>query len=194
MLYYLRGTLAMLGESFAVVECAGVGYRLAISGSTFGKLSSRAGEEIRLYCHMSVRDDGAELFGFYDEDELALFKRLITVSGVGPKGAMAILGTLDAPALSSAVAAGDAKRIASAPGVGLKTAQKIIIELKDRLPQTAEAAYAGAPAGGRLSQVVDTLTLYGFSRAQVSEALRQVDPSLPLEQIIGETLKILGKS
>lgn len=193
MIYYLNGTLTLLKNDLAVVECGGVGYSAGISVSTASKLSGLLGKTVRLYTYLALREDNAELFGFYDEDELSLFKRLIAVSGIGPKGAISILGTHTSENLRAAIASGDAKTIAQAPGIGLKTAQKLIIELKGRIDMSELGIDASGPEGDKLSQVVDTLTLYGFARTQIISAVKRQDASLPLEQLINATLKTLGR-
>ena len=145
---------------------------------------------------MAVSEDNISLYGFSDEDELCLFTRLISVSGIGPKAAISILGTLSPDDLRSAIANNDAKTIAQAQGVGLKTAQKLIIELKDKISLddiSAPAASSGSANGEKIQQVVDTLTLYGFQRGKVIEVLKKLDTSLPLEELISQTLRILGK-
>lgn len=141
---YFKGTLAFLRTDAAVVECGGVGYRLAVSASTHAKLSPLLGREATLFAYLAVREDAMELYGFSDETERALFIHLLSVSGVGPKAALSVLSTLPADRLAVCVAAGDAKAIASAPGVGLKTAQKIILELKDKLAKEFASRRAAA--------------------------------------------------
>ncbi len=196
MFYYLRGTLTVLQPDFAVLDCGGVGYRLTVPASTFAALSPKLHGEALLYTHLAVREDAVELYGFATEEELHLFRRLISVSGIGPKGASAILSVMTVEEFTRACADGDYKALSRAPGVGAKTAQRVILELKDKLPA------AGLPAGGNvgsaggagsvLSQVTDTLLLYGFSREQIQNATRGLDTRQPLETLIAETLRILA--
>lgn len=197
MIYYVRGTLALLGKDYAVIDVSGVGYRVFVTSSCTGKLSTKTGSEVTVYTYYNVREDAAELYGFLETAELGLFGSLITVSGVGPKAAMAVLGTLGADRLVSALSSSDAKLIATSPGVGLKTAQKIILELKDKIGGVPGAADdyspSGQDTGGTLGTVVDTLTLYGFSRQQILQAIKNVDMNAAIEVIIADTLKILGK-
>ncbi|MBQ9848685.1 MAG: Holliday junction branch migration protein RuvA [Clostridia bacterium] len=194
MIHYVSGRLAKLTGSYAVVDCGGVGFKIGISFSTGAKLSPLSGKNVLLYTYMAVSEDNMSLYGFFEEDELELFKMLISVSGVGPKGAMSILGTLSPDELRSAVAHGDAKTIASAQGIGLKTAQKLIIELKDKLGAgSAEIPASSAANSEKVTQVVDTLALYGFPRAKVIETLKKLDTSLSLEELLSQTLRILGK-
>lgn len=199
MLHYLSGTLASVTNEYAVIDCNGVGFKVGISVSTASKLSMNIGKSAKLYTFMSVSENDISLYGFYDEDELSLFGLLKSVSGIGPKSAISILGALSPNDLRYAVFNNDAKMIAQAPGVGLKTAQMLIIKLKDKLGSGAEElAVSGgntpsAGSGEKLSQVIDTLTLYGFPRAKVVETLKRQDTSLPLEELISATLRTLGK-
>ncbi|MDD5916446.1 MAG: Holliday junction branch migration protein RuvA [Clostridiales bacterium] len=197
MFRYIRGTLAELYPDFAVIDCGGVGFRLTVSGTTFAALSPLYGSEAKLFSYMAVREDAAELYGFADEDELSAFKRLIAVPGVGPKAAMSVLSAFTPGALAAAVAASDAKSITRANGIGLKTAQKIIIELKDRLASELSVSPAedgfSAAASGSGGDAVDALAVLGYSRTEAVEALRGINPSLPLEEIIGQALKKLAK-
>ena len=193
---YFKGTLAFLRTDAAVVECGGVGYRLAVSASTHAKLSPLLGREATLFAYLAVREDAMELYGFSDETERALFVHLLSVSGVGPKAALSVLSTLPADRLAVCVAAGDAKAIASAPGVGLKTAQKIILELKDKLAKefaSGEPLPDGVPSDGAddASDAVNALVVLGYSRAQALGALKGLDSALPLEIRIREALKKL---
>ncbi|MBO4453329.1 MAG: Holliday junction branch migration protein RuvA, partial [Clostridia bacterium] len=176
MIHYISGKLDSVTGEYAVIDCSGVGFRIGVSVSTASKLAPDIGKQVRLYTYMSVTENDISLYGFYDEDELELFVQLKSVSGIGPKTAVAILGTLSPSDLRSAVASNDAKLIAQAPGVGLKTAQMLIIKLKDKVGgiEFAPQSKAGAPAKGeKMRQVVDTLTLYGFRREKVIEALKR---------------------
>ncbi len=194
MFYYLRGKLTVLQNDLAVLDCGGVGYKLTIPASTFAALSSKLKQEALLYTHLALREDAADLYGFATEQELELFRKLISVSGIGPKGASAILSVLTAEEFVRACAQGDYKAIARAPGVGTKTAQRVILELKDKvadgLPVSGDLP--GVPTGGNVNQVVDTLVLYGFSKEQIKDAMRGMNLSLPLEDMIAETLRILA--
>ncbi|MBO4367049.1 MAG: Holliday junction branch migration protein RuvA [Clostridia bacterium] len=195
MFYYLKGTLAYLTNDCAVIDCGGVGYKLTVSATTSAKTASLVGKEALLYTYLAVREDAVDLFGFSGEDELGLFKMLISVSGIGPKGAMAILGYYEPDSLRTIIYTGDAKSLSRAPGIGAKTAQRIIVDLKDKLGSAPESDFspAGGPtAGSAASQVIDTLLLYGFERRQIEEALKKQDPSEPLEQLVADTLRTLG--
>ena len=174
MISYIRGTLVYLEpeESLVVVETGGVGYGILISGKDLDLLPSH-GEEIRLYTYLQVKEDGLQLYGFLTREDQKLFRMLIGVSGIGPKGALGILSALSADDLRFAVLADDARAIAKAPGIGHKTAQKLILELKDKLKleDAFEAKLAkadlqtGAAAGltEAKNEAVEALTALGYS-------------------------------
>ncbi len=196
MIHFIHGSLAQLNGDFAVIDCGGVGFKMGISVATGSKLSQKIGKDVLLYTYMAVSEDNISLYGFSEEDELNLFTRLISVSGIGPKAAISILGTFSPDELRSCIASNDAKTISRAPGVGLKTAQKLIIELKDKIgagDAVITTSNSGAANSEKFTQVIDTLAVYGFPRAKVTEVLKKLDPSLPLEELIAQTLRILGK-
>lgn len=199
MFYYIKGKLITLGTDFAAIDCGGVCYKLMVSAVSQGALAPKIGSEVLLYTYLNVREDAMELFGFSTEQENDCFKLLITVSGVGPKAAMAILSALSPERLTSAIVNGDARAVSSAQGVGLKTAQKIILELKDKFGKlgfesTAESVIeTGSVGGGNLAAAKDTLVVMGYTKAEAEAALKTVDRSLSLEEMIREGLKKLVK-
>lgn len=203
MISYIRGTLAYLDpeESLAVVETAGVGYGICLSGRDL-ELLPGSGEEIRLYTHLQVKEDSWQLYGFLTREDQKLFKMLIGVSGIGPKGALGILTALSADELRFAVLADDAKAIAKAPGIGNKTAQKLILELKDKLKleDAFEARLARSelkPEAGASdlteakNEAVEALTALGYSAADALRAVRQVEltEEMSVEDILKAALK-----
>ena len=201
MFYFIKGELALLDPGFAVVDACGVGYKLTISGTTYSALPHITGTEapkVKLYSHLSVREDSIELYGFATSEECELFKSLISVSGVGPKGAVAILSTLSAERLVLAVTQSDAKAISASPGIGLKTAQKIIIELKDKLSRADLGAahdadaYADVPGTGMTGEAIDALVVLGYSKNEASRAVAKCKATT-VEGIIREALKLLMK-
>ena len=197
MFYYIKGILSELWQEKIVIEAAGVGYMLSVSTSTASKLAQSRGKEVTVYCAMGQKDDLPELYGFISADELELFKKLVTVSGIGPKGAMSVLGIMSAEQLISAISSGDHRQISRAPGVGAKTAQKIVLELKDKIRKTygdVSAVPEQNADTAELAAVVDTLMVYGFKREQIERALSQVDRTLPTEKLLGETLRVLGNN
>ena len=193
MFYYIKGRLVKLATDFAAVDCGGVGYKLWVSGSTYNDLAPNFDKEVLLYTYLNVREDLMELYGFSTEEEPGLFKLLIGVSGVGPKAAGAILTGLTVQSLTAAINAGDAKAISRAQGVGLKTAQKIILELSGKLA-VIESNEGGAPITGNVdSDALDALTVLGFRRDEATAALKGLPDSLSLEEKIGEALKRLNR-
>lgn len=205
MYYYLNGALALLEPDRAVIDCAGVGYLVSITRKTYDSLSSggafrasgnTVGKTVKLFTHHLVREDAAELYGFYSEHERDLFKMLIAVSGVGPKAALAVLSTLSGDAFIAAVASQDAKAIATAPGVGLKSAQKIILELKDKLASwdTVSEVLPGegtpAASGDTVKEAVNALVVLGYSRAEAVTAVRKASGTT-LEELIRSALATL---
>ncbi len=210
MFYYISGKLAHLETGVAVLDAGGVGYKLTISGTTYDAMpANRSVKEpptVLLYTYMAVREDGIELFGFASETELASFKLLISVSGVGPKAAMSILSLLSPERFALAVCTEDKKTIAKANGIGPKTAARIILELKDKLMKehageelsaisgVSEAAVTTPGKRGKLTEATDALLVLGYSRAEAASALKDIDTeSMELEEIIRMTLKKLMK-
>lgn len=208
MFYYLCGKLALLKNDLAVIDVGGVGYSLTISGTTYEAMPANRSVKdpptIKLFTHMAVREDGIELFGFATETELATFRLLITVSGVGPKAAMAILSHLSPEKFALAVCTDDKKTISKASGIGPKTAARIILELQDKLlkqtpPEQTQAAISTAitspgTSKGKLSEAQDALTVLGYSRSEALNALQGLDVSgMEIEDIIRAALKKLMK-
>lgn len=210
MFYYLKGALAKLDVNFAVIDCAGVGYKLTISGTSHEALGKKLSEgsepEVKLYTHLAVREDDVELFGFATETELSTFRMLISVSGVGPKAAMSILSILTPEKFALAACTNDTKAISKASGVGAKTAARIVLELHDKLQKqmdtlppsdlfdTADGAVTvGVPGNkGKLAEAQDALMVLGYSRSEASSALKNIDVTgLDLEGIIKAALKNL---
>lgn len=200
MFYFINGTLALLKPSLAVVSAGGVGFKLTISDNTHAALAGKEKTEVRLFTHLSVREDDMELFGFFTEQELDAFKLLITVSGVGPKAAMAILSAFTPDKFVLAVATEDKKSIAKANGIGPKTAARIILELHDKLSApaggTLDAALAGAvplPKGdGKMNEAQEALAVLGYNRTQILSALGAIDTAhMEVEDIIRAALKKL---
>ena len=179
MFYYISGKLAMLMPGFAVIDAGGVGYRLSISQNTYDSLPRSAADAekvVKLYTWMAVREDDVELFGFASETELSSFKMLLTVSGVGPKAALSILSLLTPEKFALAVCTEDKKTIAKANGVGPKTAARIILELKDKLPgMTGEEMLALLATDGMLVKrpllILEDQVLVGFKSAEWAAAL-----------------------
>ena len=194
MIYNIKGILTYAEPTFAVVECGGVGFKCFISMTTLQQLPSPH-KEVNLYTYLAIREDAMDLYGFYEEDELEAFKLLITVSGVGPKAAMAILSALPPERLSIAVSGGDVRAIQQANGVGKKTAERVVLELKDKMGGIGGAAAAAVSEGlqaatsGKASEAVEVLVSLGFERSDAALAVSQCDPSLSVDQMINAALK-----
>lgn len=204
MFYSVKGTLVVCEPSVAVVEACGVGYQLSVSDRCFGRLQNSVGEQVLLFTHLAVREDGVELFGFEEREELELFRLLNTVSGVGPKAALSILSALSPDGVIGAVMAQDAKSLCSAQGIGNKIAQRIILELKDKLSKDktfAQVAVSAAgasvrPAGtnANVAEAVNALTVLGYPRQQAVDAFAAMDTSgRSVEALIREGLRALSK-
>ena len=200
MFYYLNGVVAEMEANLAVIDCGGVGYACATTNYTLSQL--KKGERAKLYTYMNVREDAVDLFGFSSQSELHSFKLLLGVSGVGPKAALAILSTNTPANLSMAVVMGDEKALTAAPGIGKKIAQRIILELKDKLAK--EQASFGPDTGGSVPLTVlpndkakeagAALAVLGYSGSEVAAALKGIDiDTLPLEEIIRQALKRMVK-
>ena len=198
MFYYVEGTVTVLEANLAVIDCGGVGYACATTNRTLSRL--KKGERARLYTYLHVREEIFELYGFATQSELASFRQLIGVSGVGPKAAIAILSATTPDALAMAVLTGDEKTLTAAPGIGKKIAQRIILELKDKLAQ-ADAAALGADSGAGTSvrgtktvEAASALAVLGYSQADITLALKGIDVNaLPLEEIVRQALKRMVK-
>ncbi len=198
MFYSLTGNVVYTDETSVAISCSGVAFRCYTSFNTLCKIGS-TGEKVTLYTYLSVREDALDLFGFYDTAELDCFKILIGVSGVGPKAAIAILSRLTPDKLSQSVASGDVKAITAAQGVGPKIAQRIIVELKDKLAPFASSVSSvdfsslsptGAQSGG--NDAIDALMSLGYSRSEASLAVGKLDQSLPVDELIKQALMKLA--
>ncbi|MDD6225748.1 MAG: Holliday junction branch migration protein RuvA [bacterium] len=198
MFYSVRGKLIHTEVNIAVVECAGVGYKCQTTMNTLKKL--KPDSEVTLYTYLNVREDAMELFGFATTEELGIFKTLIGVSGVGPKVGLAILSVLTPRQVALAIASNDVKSITLAQGVGNKLAQRIILELKDKLKNIASKSNSGAVSAasevvsGNIPKAIEALTVLGYTPAEVTPYLAGMDSSLPVEKLIGETLRMLGRN
>lgn len=198
MFYYVEGKVAHVEPYLAVIDCGGVGYACRTTNNTLSKI--KVGQVHRLYTHLNVGDGIFELYGFAAESELVSFRQLIGVSGVGPKAALAILSTGTPEALATAIITGNEKLLTAAPGVGKKLAQRIILELKDKVAkQQGELTLptmTGAAAGtaGKAAEAAAALGVLGYGQAEISLALKGVDvEALPLEEIVRQSLKKMVK-
>ena len=200
MYYYISGELVLADPVNAVIDAQGVGYRINISGNTLGKLAGKIGSNVRLYTHLSVKEDAMELYGFYTLEELSSFRMLISVSGVGAKSAISILSLMSPERFAQAVVNGDAKAIAKAQGIGSKTAQRIILELKDKIGKelSTDGDYAletetESSGSSNIAAATDGLLVLGYTRSEAAYALKGLDPSLDVEVLIRNALSKLMK-
>ncbi len=201
MYYYISGELVLAEPNTAVVEAGGVGYQLTISGYTLGKLAGKVGSKVKLFTHLSVREDAMELFGFSTLEELSSFRMLISVSGVGAKSAVSILSLMSPERFAAAVMNGDAKAIAKAQGIGGKTAARVILELKDKIKGSIATEDGGSFGGedilpvneNNINEAANALMVLGYTRAEAAYALKGADPSADLEVLIKTALTKLMK-
>ena len=198
MIYSLRGKLLSVEPNLAVVECAGVGYAVRTSSVTVSRLPS-LGSETMLYTYLHVSENAIDLFGLVDSNELSCFKMLITVTRVGPKAALSVLSNVTPERFALCVASGDAKTISKAPGIGLKTAQRIILELKDKMSrEAAETGFAESFSGeipadaSNAGEAISALVVLGYSQSEAASAVMKQDPALPVEELIKAGLRALS--
>ena len=199
MFYYVNGTVAEIEAGLAVIDCSGVGYACATTNYTLSQL--KKGERAKLYTYLNVREDAMEMFGFASQSELRSFKILIGVFGVGPKAALSILSSTTPQQLSMAVVMGDEKALTAAPGIGKKIAQRIILELKDKLIkeqggfEAGSGAAAAMPAqSNKAGEAAAALAVLGYSPAEIAVALKGLDlEGLSLEEIVRQALRKMIK-
>jgi len=197
MFYSLKGPIVYTDSNSFAIECGGVAFRCAATRTTLNKIGLSR-ETVTVYTYMHVREDALELFGFHDSRELDCFKLLINVTGVGPKAALAILSELTPDQLALCVASGDAKSITLAQGVGAKLAQRVILELKDKLAASLPVlgstdALAAASVSGTGVEAVDALVILGYSRSEAAAVVGRLEGGLSTEEQIKQALKALSK-
>ena len=201
MFYYLEGTVAEILPYLAVIDCSGVGYACKTTNNTLASL--KRGQRGKLYTYLHVGEGIFDLYGFATQNELNSFKLLLSVSGVGPKAALAILSVGTPETLAMAIVTGDEKSLTAAPGIGKKIAQRIILELKDKMAKETASGLdfsggRGAPAAAvfsnKATEAAHALAVLGYTSQEVSAALKGVDvENLPLEEIIRQSLKRMVK-
>lgn len=211
MIAFLSGNLESLTGDTAVIDVGGVGYEVNISSEVSGGLSAiGTGNSVKLYTYMYMRDGQAALYGFLSRDDLSLFKQLITVSGIGPRGGLSLLSVLSADDLRFAIVTGDAKMIARAPGIGKKTAERLILDLRDKIASVYEAEEdngavlsgisgnirgagkdPGEAALNPAADAVEALVALGYLRAEASRAVKKCAEKDDTEAILREALRYL---
>ena len=203
MFYYLNGILTYRDINTCVIDCGGVGYKLTVSLITSEELTDSMNKQVKLFTHLSVREDGIELFGFGSGEERLCYNQLTSVSGVGPKAAMSILSTMTPDTLALAVCTNDVKGISRAPGIGKKTAERIILELRDKVSgdvmagnlSTGKADVSSFTANsGAMAEATEALAVLGYDRNTITTVLKGIDPSgLDAGGIIKAALKKLAR-
>ena len=200
MYYSVRGKLIhseMIDAHYLVViECGGIGYGVKTTFTTMGSIDRE--KEVTLYTHLYVREDIMELFGFSDPSELAAFKLLLSVSGVGPKAALSILSVVDPNGFAFCIATGDNKKLAQAKGIGLKVSQRIVMELKDKISSddiddagTEIISGVDAASGNNVAEAISALMVLGYSRPEATKAVSTASPDSSVEDMIKTALKKL---
>ncbi len=205
MYAYIKGTLEEITEDTVVVEAGGIGYNVKISTTT-AELMPPPGSEVKIYTYTLVREDAFLLYGFLTRDDLEIFKKLITVNGIGPKGGLAILSVMSADALRFAIMAGDAKSIAKAPGIGSKTAERVILDLRDKVSMEDTLRGLGEPVGGlgnmaagagadnvMKKEAIEALVALGYSASDAAAAVKKVEVTedTTVEGILKSALKFM---
>ena len=194
MLYYVSGTVTILEPGLAVIDCGGVGYGCRVTAYTAGQL--KLNQSARLYITESIREDAFDLYGFISKEEQRCYELLTSVNGVGPKAAMAILSSGGPQNFTLAVMTGDEKMLTAAQGIGKKIAQRIILELKDKMGGSAEIDFSGGPVstppaaqGGNAAMARAALQELGYSAAEIQSALKGADPNASTEELIRHALR-----
>ncbi|MFA6273733.1 MAG: Holliday junction branch migration protein RuvA [Candidatus Paceibacterota bacterium] len=186
MIGSIRGKIILKTEKFLIVETGGIGYKISISPNALEK-TKKLGDEVFLWIHSHIREDAFDLYGFLDQKELEFFEMLISVSGIGPKGALTILSIASIETLRKAIGTSDTSYLTKISGIGRKTAEKIVIELRDKMGEEK--------SDGSLESEMDALEALkslGYSQNQAREALKKVSAELDINEKIREALKILG--
>ncbi|MCD8050295.1 MAG: Holliday junction branch migration protein RuvA [Clostridiales bacterium] len=197
MFYYLSGTVAHIAPFLAVIDCGGVGYACKTTNYTLGTIQK--GEQAKLFTYLSVKEDAVDLYGFSTQEELNLFQLLLSVSGVGPKAALSILSSSTPSNLALSIITGDVKTLTAAQGVGKKIAQRIVLELKDKLAKEQGVSFENTSplpsASGTLipedkaGEAGAALAVLGYSQSEINKALKGIDmASLTLEDVIKQAL------
>ena len=199
MIYSLTGKIILAKDNFLVVQCGGVGYKCMCSLFTQAALREKT-EEVTVYTYLNVHQDSVELFGFSNETELEHFKLLISVSGVGPKASLGILSCFPSSELAGIISNADSKALTSAPGIGAKTAKRIILELKDKFSKINSseetesiAEMPSSTTAGNKAKALNALMSLGFSKPEITPWLANLSQNLSVDEMISMTLKNIGK-
>lgn len=200
MIAYVKGIIDSISDDTVVVDVGGIGYNVKISDST-ARVLPGIGQSVKMYTYTLVREDAFSLYGFLTRDDLEIFKKCITVNGIGPKGALAILSIMDANELRMAIVSGDAKAISKAPGIGAKTAERLILDLKDKV-SIEETLYGGislqlstvssVSIGEEAKEAIEALVALGYSQTEATRAVNTIENSRDMDA--GQLLKIALKN
>lgn len=198
MISYIKGTVEHMTDASVVIECGGIGYQISVSAATLGKISGK--HQVKIYTYMHVREDGISLYGFMTAEEIDMFHKLISVSGLGPKSAMGMLSALTPSQIMLAIVTDDVGALSKAPGVGKKTAQRMILELKDKIKTEDAVADMAVSAqeslkisSGAKQDAIDALIALGYGRSEAVRAVMAVAvEGLTTEQIIKNALRRLN--
>lgn len=199
MFHHISGKVTDIEPNLAVIDCCGVGFALNTTANTLSRL--KIGENAKLYTYEYIREDAFDIYGFFDKREKRCFEMLLGVSGVGPKAAISVLSSANPETLAMAIISGDEKVLTAAPGIGKKIAQRILLELKDKMSKEANgfsvqsgSAAAATAGGSKLSDAVSALVVLGYTNAEISTVLKDIDvDNTPLEDIIRQALKKMVK-
>jgi Holliday junction DNA helicase RuvA len=199
--YHIEGTVTDIDENVAVIDCSGVGYKINTTATTLSRL--KVGERAKLYTYLYIREDCFDLYGFYSLSEKRLFEMLINVSGVGPKAGLSLLSLGTPESLAMSIIEGNEKALTVAPGIGKKTAQRVILELKDRIAKEAAGIAINVPsavagtvsrAGGKMSDAAAALAALGYDNSEIAFALKDIDTeNLSVEEVIRQALRRMIK-
>lgn len=200
MIYSIKGELTHTEPNLAVVECGGVGYACRTTFTTLSQIGA-VGETVKLLTYLHVREDAVELFGFYTKSELTCFKMLLSVSGAGPRTALAILSDTTPEKFALSVATGDTKAFTKTKGVGPKLAQRIILELKDKIAKeqlsqesVAVAEFTAVNNSGAVGEAISALVVLGYSQTEAASVVSKLDASLSAPELIRKSLQLIGKN
>lgn len=198
MIYSLHGKLLVKEMNFIAVECGGVGYGCRTSYNTISKLGA-IGSEVNIFTHLYIKENVVELFGFSSEQELNCFRLLISVTGIGGKAAVSILSDMTPEKFAFAVASGDSKAFTKTKGIGAKSAQRIVLELKDKISveslDMTDSGYtsgAAVPESSAVGEALEALMVLGYSQGEIAPILRRLDPALDTQGLIKETLRYIA--
>ena len=200
MIYSIKGELTHTEQNLAVIECGGVGYACRTTFTTLSQIG-QTGETVKLLTYLHVREDAVELFGFYTQSELTCFKMLLSVSGAGPRTALAILSDTTPEKFALSVATGDTKAFTKTKGVCPKLAQRIILELKDKIAKeqlsqesVAVAEFTAVNNSGAVGETISALVVLGYSQTEAASVVSKLDASLSAPELIRKSLQLIGKN